>query len=104
MVLWGTIFVVCINLLSSDLIEKHGKIEEPVIACILTQVLRGLNYLHSHRKRVHRDIKPANILLNSEGVVKLSDFGLVGKKETTIKDIKANKDQQQFSFRTCAGN
>jgi len=38
-------------------------------------VLWGLAYL-KHEKRVHRDIKPPNILINSEGQVKLTDFGI----------------------------
>ena len=39
------------------------------------QVLWGLAYL-KHEKRVHRDIKPPNILINSQGQVKLTDFGI----------------------------
>eukprot|EP00756_Hemistasia_phaeocysticola_P058287 Hpha_TRINITY_DN34911_c0_g1::TRINITY_DN34911_c0_g1_i1::g.184087::m.184087 len=37
-------------------------------------IVEGLVYLHSH-KVAHRDFKPANVLLQIEGLCKLSDFG-----------------------------
>lgn len=43
-------------------------------AWIITEILRGLQYLHSHGF-VHFDLKPENILLNEEGHIKLADFG-----------------------------
>eukprot|EP01051_Picozoa_sp_SAG22_P006525 SAG22_NODE_430_length_10586_cov_6.817202_8_plen_225_part_00 len=42
---------------------------------IATQLLGGLQYLHSARI-VHRDLKPANVLVSSRADVKICDFGL----------------------------
>lgn len=42
---------------------------------IVSQIVAALEYAHE-RGIMHRDLKPANILVTSEGVVKLLDFGL----------------------------
>jgi mitogen-activated protein kinase kinase 1 len=39
---------------------------------------QGLLYLHGELHVVHRDLKPSNLLLNSEGRLKISDFGVSG--------------------------
>ncbi|XP_017374891.1 cyclin-dependent kinase 2 isoform X1 [Cebus imitator] len=47
----------------------------PLIKSYLFQLLQGLAFCHSHRV-LHRDLKPQNLLINTEGSIKLADFGL----------------------------
>lgn len=42
---------------------------------VLGQILRALDYMHT-QGIIHRDLKPDNILVNEEGIVKITDFGL----------------------------
>jgi serine/threonine protein kinase len=41
----------------------------------IRQALDGLEYAHQHNV-IHRDIKPANVLLDSQRVAKVADFGI----------------------------
>ena len=43
---------------------------------ILSDVARGLAYLHTELRIVHRDVKSANVLLDRGGIGRLGDFGI----------------------------
>ncbi|XP_010550134.1 PREDICTED: serine/threonine-protein kinase BLUS1-like [Tarenaya hassleriana] len=49
--------------------------EELVIASLLRETLKALVYLHAHG-HIHRDVKAGNILIDSNGTVRLADFGV----------------------------
>ena len=57
------------------LLNRDGRLEPAQTTEVVRQTLLALD--HAHRQGiVHRDIKPENILVTTEGVVKVADFGL----------------------------
>lgn len=57
--------------------EHHKKdllLPVPLAAFVVSRIARSLAY--AHQTIIHRDISPENLLLNLQGVVKLSDFGV----------------------------
>jgi mitogen-activated protein kinase kinase len=91
---------------SFDSIYKNiGAIDISVVCLVANSVLEGLTYLYDVHRIIHRgafnlptfisptiyfsemifpDIKPSNILLNSEGDIKLCDFGVSGELINSI--------------------
>jgi cyclin-dependent kinase 10 len=76
-----------------DLASLLDNLEKPFteseVKCIIIQLLRGLEYLHSHYI-IHRDIKVSNLLLTDEGCLKIADFGLARTFGIPSKEMTPN--------------
>ncbi|MDF1814793.1 MAG: serine/threonine-protein kinase, partial [Verrucomicrobiales bacterium] len=55
--------------------DNGGRLAPEHAMAIICHVLDGLSAAHA-QNLIHRDIKPANIMLDHEGHVKITDFGL----------------------------
>jgi serine/threonine-protein kinase len=63
-----------------SVVRELGPLPIPMLRTIVTQVGSALGY--AHRKGVvHRDVKPANIMLDDEGWVVVTDFGIAKVSE-----------------------
>lgn len=63
-----------------SLLELHKRrkaVTEPEARYYMTQLLKGVHYLHNKRV-IHRDLKLGNIFLNDDMEVKIGKFHLSG--------------------------
>jgi hypothetical protein len=61
----------------SSLLRRIGRLPEDKAIEIAEQVCAGLAAAHE-KGVIHRDLKPANVMLDGQGKVRLTDFGLAG--------------------------
>ena len=67
-------------------IVKKNRLCEDESAFFFFQLINGLEYIHS-LGIVHRDLKPENLLLTSEHILKIIDFGLSNYFHTGQKNL-----------------
>lgn len=72
--------------LTGILKHKTFKLPPGQIKHLARQFFSGLHYLH-HKGILHRDLKASNILVSSNGVLKIADFGLARPYSKRKKDI-----------------
>ena len=83
------------------ILKQYGKQSEEDVINWAIQLCGTLDYLHSHNI-IYRDMKPANIMVNSEGNVKVIDFGIAreykegGTSDTVIMGTPGYAPPEQY--------
>lgn len=67
--------------------SEEGNFKEEVAKFYFCEILLGLEYLHS-KGVVYRDLKPENVLLDIDGHVRLTDFGLAAVAKPEEKGVQ----------------
>lgn len=58
-----------------SMLSREGSLPEHRVRLYTAEIITALEHLHS-QGIVYRDLKPENVLLDGQGHVKLTDFGL----------------------------
>jgi len=68
--------------------RQPGKIFEPrQVTRWVAQLLDGLSYAHRSARLVHRDLKPPNLIVNTQGDLKIMDFGIARSIQDAITRV-----------------
>ncbi len=58
-----------------EIIVKYAPLSPELLISVAVQILEALRFAH-RRDVIHRDIKPQNIIIDNDGRVKVTDFGI----------------------------
>ena len=70
-------------------LRQENRFPESRVKVYAAEIIEALSYLHT-RGVLYRDLKPENVILDSEGHIRITDFGL--------SKINLGRQDQTFSF------
>jgi serine/threonine protein kinase len=75
----------------AQILDEHSLLDEDVAKFMVAELILGMRGMHN-KGIIFRDLKPENILLDSDGHIRLADFGLAKQNEKAQgkKDFKAD--------------
>ena len=84
-----------------DIIKEKGAINSNTAIQITIRILSALQHAHDNGI-IHRDIKPQNVLVNTNGHIKVADFGIaritntktISKKDVVIGSVHYSSPEQ----------
>ena len=81
----GAVYI-CMEYMDGGSVDKlYGDgVPEVVLRKIAMSTIMGLKSLKEDHNIIHRDVKPTNILVNTQGQIKICDFGVSGNLVASI--------------------
>ena len=84
--------------------KKGERLPRPFVCRVLIETLQGLSAAHRLEdehgrplKLVHRDVSPHNILIGTDGIARLTDFG-VAKADVRIASTRSGQFKGKLSY------
>jgi serine/threonine protein kinase len=74
----------------ADFLKENGPLPPDLAVDYLYQTCEGLQEAHA-KEVIHRDIKPENLMIDREGLIKITDFGLA--RDVNNKDSYTQEGQ-----------